>query len=855
MRALVVSSDNENWKSIKALVARSGWTVDLAGQDTAISQYKSQIYSAVIVCAAGMPDWGIDFATQFRAIPNGWRASLFSVCNSFLDHVADKLLEAGFDDVLQLPLQEQRFLHRLISAEQRAIGIGQTVLRDEPVRSLIKSPVSLARDVPYGVFRSVAEGYFLQVNRALVEMLGYDDEREVLGLSIHDDINANPQDAERLWNDSDDYVDGQDIQIKRCDGTTFVGRIFGRLIRDENGRACELEGIMQDVTESVHAEQRIRQTNEELLAIYEGMPDGILVVDIETEVIIRTNPAMSRITGFSREDLLKSRIEDMVIDDPSINIPSIYRSVTEGQWNRWNRFVGLKIHHKNGIEVYCDLEVSTLIYGSRQCLAAFFSDVTEQIKAQQTTAKTEARFRSIFDQAALGMAVTDRNGVILEVNNVLANMVEFDSPVELVGRNYTEFFNPEDAGEIQEEVERCFSEGRNSFQIVRPLLVSSGRKVWARVSLSFMENAKVIHVVEDITERKEAIESLAESEASLRRVLTNMPDVLVVLNLKGEVVYINRGIHDLTIDDIVDKTLEDFICDRDIPIFHLAYKNILSTRATQTVVLEDRLGSWWQCRCLTVEKEGKIQNVMVFLTDVTKERKSEETIREEQSHLRKLLALFERDRGLISFELHDGFCQQLTGALMNFDAAAGRFEPENGDTSKAKECYRRGMELLKESIAESRRLVRGLRPPVLDEFGIVPAIEHLASDFSQDGHLDVDLIADLDVDRLAHPIESAVFRIVQESLNNVQQHSRSGRVEIRLFTKENMLRVQVEDWGIGFDPDNVTSQHFGLHGIRERARLLGGLANIDSQPGSGTRVLVELPLIESPPLNEMIQLQ
>jgi PAS domain S-box-containing protein len=852
MKALVVSSNDEKRRSLKALIARSGWSVDLAEQENAISRYKSEMHSAVIVCAVGVSDWGIDFATQFRAIPNSWRASLFSVCESFPENIADKLLASGFDDVLELPFQEERLAHRLISAEQRSIRIGQTVLRDEPVRSLIKSPVSLARDVPYGVFRSVAEGYFLQVNRALVEMLGYDNEREVLDLSINNDINAHPEDTEKLWNDWANYVDGQDIRIKRRDGTTFVGRIFGRLIRDENGCACELEGIMQDVTESVHAEQRIRQTNEELLAIYEGMPDGILVVDIDTEAVLRTNPAMSRITGYSRDDLLKSRIEDIVFNDPTIKITSMHKSVMEGQWNR---FSGLKIRHRKGVEVYCDLVVSALIYGSRQCLVAFFSDATEQIKAQQATAKTAARFRSIFDQAALGMAVTDRNGVILEVNNVLTDLVEFSSPVELVGRNYTEFFNPEDASEIQEEVERCFVEGQTSFQVVRPLLVESGRKVWARVSLSFMEDAKVIHVVEDVTERKEALEDLAESEASLRRVLTNMPDILVVLNLKAEVVYINRDSPDLTIDEIVGKIPDEFICDRDISLFYVAFKEIMSTRATQTIAMEDRFGLWWQCRCLPVEKNGEIQNVMVFLTDITKERKSEEAIREEQEHLRKLLALFERDRGLISFELHDGFCQQLTGAILNFDAASSRFEPEGSNTPKADECYRRGMELLKESIAESRRLVRGLRPPVLDEFGIVPAIEHLASDFSQDGCLKVDLIANLDVDRLAHPIESAVFRIVQESLNNVQQHSQSDRVEIRLFTEENMLRVQVEDWGIGFDPDKVAAQHFGLHGIRERARLLGGLANIDSQPGCGARVLIELPLIESPPPNETIQLQ
>jgi two-component system sensor histidine kinase DegS len=99
--------------------------------------------------------------------------------------------------------------------------------------------------------------------------------------------------------------------------------------------------------------------------------------------------------------------------------------------------------------------------------------------------------------------------------------------------------------------------------------------------------------------------------------------------------------------------------------------------------------------------------------------------------------------------------------------------------------------------------------------------------------------------RLAPPLESALFRIAQESLNNACRHSHSDRVRIELTQFDNTIHLDVRDWGIGFTPENIEEQRFGLQGIRERARLLGGNVTIESEPGKGTHVAVELPLIDS----------
>ena len=139
---------------------------------------------------------------------------------------------------------------------------------------------------------------------------------------------------------------------------------------------------------------------------------------------------------------------------------------------------------------------------------------------------------------------------------------------------------------------------------------------------------------------------------------------------------------------------------------------------------------------------------------------------------------------------------------------------------------------------------------MLDEYGIVPAIEHLIEDHLASGGAEVDFISSVAIHRLARPLESALFRIVQETLGNIRRHSKSKHVRLELRHDGPFVRLTVEDMGVGFEPDKVGADHFGLRGIRERARLLGGRADIRSKPGRGTTVLVELPMLEGTPASE-----
>jgi PAS domain S-box-containing protein len=236
-------------------------------------------------------------------------------------------------------------------------------------------------------------------------------------------------------------------------------------------------------------------------------------------------------------------------------------------------------------------------------------------------------------------------------------------------------------------------------------------------------------------------------------------------------------------------------------------------------------GRWW---------------AVAVVRDITYRKRATEALHKEQRLLRDLLNLHENDRRLVAYEIHDGLAQQLAGALYKLESVVHLRED---DPAAAAAMIDDTLRLLRECSAETRRLIGGLRPPILDEWGVVAAIEYLIDEQRQRGGMAIEFSHDVRFDRLAAPLESSIFRIVQESLTNARHHSQSDKVHVRLTQANDRIHIQVQDWGIGFDPSSVHGAHFGLNGIRERARLLGGSATIESALSKGTCISVDLPLV------------
>ena len=154
---------------------------------------------------------------------------------------------------------------------------------------------------------------------------------------------------------------------------------------------------------------------------------------------------------------------------------------------------------------------------------------------------------------------------------------------------------------------------------------------------------------------------------------------------------------------------------------------------------------------------------------------------------------------------------------------------------------------MREALAEGRRLISGLRPPILDERGVVAALEYLVTEVRPEIP-QIEFVNNTQFGRLTPAIEVAIFRIAQEAITNVRLHSGAQRAQVELEQRGECVRLAVRDWGRGFDPATVQEERFGLQGIRQRARLLGRFGHRRSAPGQGTVLTVDFPLIQEKPM-------
>ncbi len=222
--------------------------------------------------------------------------------------------------------------------------------------------------------------------------------------------------------------------------------------------------------------------------------------------------------------------------------------------------------------------------------------------------------------------------------------------------------------------------------------------------------------------------------------------------------------------------------------------------------------------------------------------------KEEQSLeglLRKTLAAQEEERRRIARELHDETSQVLSALMMNIDLLETQVP--------APEASRGRLEAVKALAEEAARnldkMMLDLRPALLDELGLIAALRWYAAQVSDLWGLPVEFEGER-TGRLPDHVEVAAFRIVQEAVSNSVRHARAGRIWVKVAVTEGILKVEIRDDGVGFDVGEVsalarTGEAVGLMGMRERAELLGGTLQVESEPGKGTRVCAEIPLSET----------
>jgi two-component system sensor histidine kinase DegS len=213
----------------------------------------------------------------------------------------------------------------------------------------------------------------------------------------------------------------------------------------------------------------------------------------------------------------------------------------------------------------------------------------------------------------------------------------------------------------------------------------------------------------------------------------------------------------------------------------------------------------------------------------------------------RIITVQEQERQRLARDIHDGPAQSMSNIVLKCEICEKLLDM---DVQKAKQQIGELKQLVKSSLQEIRRIIFDLRPMSLDDLGLIPTLQRYASNFTEETDIDVTLDLYSPSEEVDKVIEVAVFRIVQEALNNIKKHSKATKVYIEIHIDDGILIARIVDNGVGFNVQkveqakkaNVQDGGFGIYGMRQRAELLKGKLMIQSQEGKGTTVLLQVPV-------------
>jgi PAS domain S-box-containing protein len=361
-------------------------------------------------------------------------------------------------------------------------------------------------------------------------------------------------------------------------------------------------------------------------------------------------------------------------------------------------------------------------------------------------------------------------------------------------------------------------------------------------------------MLRDVTQRKQDEAQISRERDTAQRYLDLVNVMLVARDADGRVALINRrGCEVLGFpeEEIVGRSWFDrFLPEREREDTRTVFRQIMAGKTGLAELHENAVLTSsgaerviaWHNRVLT-DENGTVTGTLSSGEDVTERRQAEDALQRSYHELRELSAAMhevrEAERTRIARELHDELAQWLTALKMDVAWLAVRLPADERPLADRAE---RMKQLVDSTVASVRRIAAALRPVMLDDLGLVPALEHLVHEFSQRTGVVVSLDLPADGMEFGEPLATSYYRVAQEALTNVARHAGASKVEVVLRCEGDTLVLRVRDNGKGFDAEAVRGRSYGVLGIRERAHTLGGIARIESLPEGGTLVEMVVPL-------------
>ena len=491
-------------------------------------------------------------------------------------------------------------------------------------------------------------------------------------------------------------------------------------------------------------------------------------------------------------------------------------------------------------------------------------EISQRKSVEKALRESEERYRSLYHNTPAMLHSIDLRGRLVSVSDYWAEALGYKRN-EVIGKKLTEFLTRESRRYAEQTVFPVFFKNGFCKDISYQFIKKNGEKIDILLSAIAERDSegrivRTLAVSIDVTERKRGEEALKTAKEALSRyskdlerqveirtgeissILRYTPAVVYIKDVEGRYLLVNSRYEELfkvKNDEVRGKTDYEILPKEVADQFRTNDLKVLSEKRSfqieENIPQDDGIHTYLSVK-FPVYDESSVNGVCGISTDITEVRKAQDQLRRLSG---SIMANQEIERTAIARELHDELGQVLTALRM--DSVWIRERLKETDSNAAERALTM-CSLIDKTIKDVRSMAFRLRPGVLDDLGLVDALEWYTTDFEK--RTDITCVFEhTNVPVTNDTVATASYRIAQEALTNVARHSFAGRVDVALGTDKGILTLAVVDNGRGFNALELSeSECLGVAGMQERASLAGGILEVQSRPEKGTRVYFKVPI-------------
>lgn len=658
-----------------------------------------------------------------------------------------------------------------------------------------------------------------------------------------------------------EYAHGLDVQIEKR--TSELREVNSRLEIEIQERK-RLEETL-----SKNAAEELERSEGRFKAAFESSAIGMGLLSLDGW-ILAVNDAVCEMSGYSKEELQqRNDSQNVYLPDAEIGM-DLFAEMLEGKRGHYS--VEKRYMHKSGEPFWTRLTLSMVrdVAGKPTYLVGMIEDIEGQKRTLAELQKSEARFRAMFENAAIGIGLIGLDRRPLEVNIAFERITGY-SAEELYKITGVGLSHPEDVNLGFPELQEVLAGKLDSYQVEKRYIRKNGEIYWVRLTNSVVRAADgkpqyMVTMIEDISERKYMLEELRKSQARFQAVFENAAVGIAVIGLDRHALEINpvtEKIVGYDAEELYDIDARKLALPEDLGVDTELFPDLISGKRN-SYVMERRYrrknGEIFWARInysLVRDMDGNPDYLIGMIEDIDDQKRASERLAAQEAEHRRILEqrIAERtqelnkanellqqkaaqeavttERTRLARDLHDAVTQTLFSATLIADVLPDIWQMNSEEGKRRLEELR---QLTRGALAEMRTLLVELRPNALVEVPLSTLLRQLSEALT--GRARIDIQFTFEGERKLPPdVQVALYRIAQEALNNVVKHSKASRAAVMLRLGEQVC-LSITDNGMGFDPANITADHLGLKIMCERSEAIRAKFSLYSAPGEGTQVTV-----------------